>query len=157
MTEFLKSAVDKETGVRFEYPTSYINKCSIPTPTDSEYRILLSMCPEEEPSTGVTIGVVGRLDRNTTFESFVENERNKMDDDYFAAKGYPSGAEPETIEFRGKPAIKLSGFSWQDVTYTFVYSTYKNEPFILMIGTKTGSPEYKTEIENIVKSIAFGE
>lgn len=156
ITEFLKSVSDKDTGVKFEYPTNYIDKCSVPMPTDTKYRVILSMCPEEQPETGVIIGMT-QLPQGSTFESFVETERNKMDDDFFAAKGHPSDAEPETAEFRGRPAIKLNGFSWQDASYTFVYSTYKERPFVLMMGTKVGSPEYKTEIETILNSIDFGE
>src|SRR3989304_8727275 len=48
VSEFLKAVSDKESGVSFEYPSHLVNNCSVPMPTDTQYRVILSMCEETQ-------------------------------------------------------------------------------------------------------------
>ncbi|HAI62728.1 MAG: hypothetical protein UU64_C0011G0056 [candidate division WWE3 bacterium GW2011_GWF2_41_45] len=155
ITEFLKSVLDAQSGVAFEYPSHLVNNCSIPMPTETTYRVILSMCEENQKEAGVIIAVK-QITKEATFESALQTEINKMSDDFFAAKGYPPKGIEERYTYNGESAVKITGYSWKDAYYIFVNTTSsKGEPQVILIGVKEGSPEFKTTIDNILSSIKF--
>lgn len=154
VSEFLKSVSDTESRVAFEYPSHLVNNCSVPLPTDTQYRVILSMCEEAAKEAGVIIAVIP-LRKEVTFESITQTEINKMSDDFFAAKGYPVQGNIERFEFNGEAAVKVTGYSWKDAYYIFVNSEGTRGAELVLVGVKEGSADFKTTIENILNSIKF--
>ena len=154
VSEFLKAVSDKESGVSFEYPSHLVNNCSVPMPTDTQYRVILSMCEETQKEAGVVLAVTP-LDRGATFESLLQTEINKMSDDFFAAKGYPPNGNEERYMFNGEAAVKVTGYSWKDADYIFVNTAGARGPQMVLVGIKEGSADFETTISNILNSIKF--
>ena len=154
VSEFLKSVSDTESRITFEYPSHLVNNCAVPMPTDTQYRVILSMCEETAKEAGIIIAVIP-LRKEVTFESITQTEIDKMSDDFFAAKGYPVQGNIERFEFNGETAVKVTGYSWKDAYYIFVNSEGARGTDLVLIGVKEGSADFKTTIENILNSIKF--
>ena len=154
VSEFLRSVSDEQSGVTFEYPSHLVNSCLVPMPTDTQYRVILSMCEETAKEAGVIIATIA-LKKEVTFDSMVQTEINKMSDDFFAAKGYPVQGNVERYVFNGKTAVKVTGYSWKDAYYIFVNSEGTRGTELVLVGVKEGSADFKTTIENILNSIKF--
>lgn len=159
VSEYLKEVKDESSGITFEYPSKLSTTCNIPLPTDSYYRVILSMCEENDQDNGIFIALA-RTDKVTNFDSFINMEKRKLSDDYFAAKGYPPTTKEEIIEVSGKYAIKLSGYSWKYAEYTFIdigQTPQRRDETIALIGTRDNNVKLGTTIENIIKSIKFSQ
>lgn len=154
VSEFLKSVSDTESRITFEYPSHLVNNCAVPMPTDTQYRVILSMCEETAKEAGIIIAVIP-LRKEVTFESITQTEIDKMSDDFFAAKGYPVQGNIERFEFNGETAVKVTGYSWKDAYYIFVNSEGARGTDLVLIGVKEGNADFKTTIENILNSIKF--
>jgi len=154
VTEFLKSVSDVQSGVKFEYPSYLVNDCLVPMPTDTRYRVILSVCEETQKDAGVVISVTP-VQRGATFDGLLQTEINKMSDDFFAAKGCPPNGSQENFTFNGEAAVKVTGYSWKDAYYIFVNTEGPKGAELVVVGVKEGSAEFKTTVNNILNSIKF--
>ena len=158
VSEFTKSILDTDTGVKFEYPSYLSTNCNLYLPSDSKYRTILSMCNDSNKEDGVIVGILTGEKNSETPSEMVEIEKNKMIDDYIAAKGVSPDLKEENVDFGGRSALKVSNLSWRGFTYIFVDLNQKSRnggAVIAIVGYKVEQDPMLTTVNNIIGSFKF--
>ncbi len=144
-----------EYKISFEYPR-FLDKecCNINGPISNSSRVILTLAHPDTYVDENNLDVIGFfVDQyeKISFDTYIENQKNLLTDDYIVTKGEPPKPEIRTVAIGDREGTMLRGYSWKgnDLLYIDITKDSRHKK-ILAISIKNISGE---DFDNIVKSI----
>lgn len=137
-----------DNSISFEYPkTLDTSCCQVPQPPINRVQNIITLAENDDSQ---AVGLFTSYSANGDLNSFVENQKVLLSDDYKVVKGTAPNGTEEEITIAGQRALVLSGYSWRG--NDFIYLLYPNGRNLLTI-SKTDISE--DSFNHIIDTLKF--
>lgn len=149
-----------DRGFSFKHPKYNTTCCDIPGPASTKANKVVVAAKEGTINGSIFDGFgvfLETLDyQNTDFNKYLQEERNKLVENYIIAKGEKPQPEEKVVRVDGKDGILFKGYSWQgnDLIYVYLQKDQSKKVMVISVNNTTGE-DFEEEMNTILSSFNF--